>query len=272
MSCVRSNRGQKDVSQSPQYANFPQALPQSTLARLDVTSKHLLPPSTLSYRSHLRPPTSDLSPPAPRLQVHAPAFYFSRSISVLHPNPYIRTRWFVHTLLWQAVLPPRVDLTAALRPVMPSPQSAIVTADGVVTAPVLRLPVLLVLGVALRLAVLWLGVDALSERVEWSVGRSRLKQRRLPLHHMPAAAAGGRSSTSGCSKLSPPPLGRCVLCSPGVLVLVERSGPMAGRFPLYCEPLPFVVVVRVGWPQRLLATAAAAVAAFLVRRLSAVCS
>lgn len=40
----------------------------------------------------------------------------------------------------------------------------------------LRLPVLILLGVALRCGVLWLGMDALTERVEWSVGRTRLKQ------------------------------------------------------------------------------------------------
>ena len=61
--------------------------------------------------------------------------------------------------------------------------------------PTVRLPALIAVGVALRVAVWWLGVAALTERVEWSVGRSRLSQRQSSAaHSIPQPSAQRRSA------------------------------------------------------------------------------
>ena len=97
------------------------------------------------------------------------------------------------------------------------------------TAASLRLPVLMLLGVALRFGVMWLlGVDALSERVEWSVGRSRLKPRHSHLTYchtlthspcMPVAASVSLVSSSPLAWSS----------SAGVCILGQPSGrPVVG--------------------------------------------
>ena len=103
--------------------------------------------------------------------------------------------------------------------------------------PSLRLPVLVLLGVALRLGVLWLGVDALSERVEWSVGRSRLKQRQPSAHSVRSSIHPSIHPARQCQQQQPWPLpithralsltlslSLLALRSEGVLVLVERCG------------------------------------------------
>ena len=77
---------------------------------------------------------------------------------------------------WAAGSAPSAVAIAADRKEPPLSMAASAV-NSAVTAPELRLVALVVLGAALRLAVLWLAADTLSQRIEWSLGRSRLKQR-----------------------------------------------------------------------------------------------